>query len=85
MKPHLIIKENKGRGHRSGMNKIKKDVLKYSLKKEYYTLPTEVKLLTINFVDPEDQTDPENHMSYFDILNKMGITHLISSRIQMDN
>ena len=67
------------------MNKIKKDVLKYSLKKEYYTLPTEVKLLTINFVDLEDQTNLKDHMSYFDILNKMGITHLISSRIQMDN
>jgi hypothetical protein len=79
MKPHLIIKENKGHGHRSGMNKIKKDILKYSLKKEYYTLPPEVKLLTINFVDLED------HMSYFDILNKMDITRLISSRIQMDN
>ena len=61
------------------MNKIKKDVLKYSLKKEYYTLPPEVKLLTINFVDPED------HTSYFDTLNKMDITHLISSRIQIDN
>jgi hypothetical protein len=79
MKHHLIIKENKGHEHRSGMNKIKKDVLKYSLKKEYYTLPPEVKLLTINLVDPKD------HMSYFDILNKMGITYLISSRIQMDN
>jgi hypothetical protein len=44
-----------------------------------------VKLLTIKFVDPEDQTNPEHHMSYFDILNKMDITHLISSRIQMDN
>jgi hypothetical protein len=61
------------------MNKIKKNVLKYSLKKEYYTLLPEMKLLTINFVDPED------HMNYFDILNKMGVTHLISSRIQMDN
>ena len=79
MKHHLIIKENNGCGHRSGMNKIKKDVLKYFLEKEYYTLPSEVKLLTINFVDPED------HMSYFDILNKMDITRLISSRIQMDN
>ena len=59
--------------------KSRKDILKYSLKKEYYTLPPEVKLLTINFVDPED------HMSYFDILNKMDITRLISSRIQMDN
>jgi hypothetical protein len=38
-----------------------------------------MKLLTINFVDPED------HMSYFDILNKMDVTHLISSRIQIDN
>jgi hypothetical protein len=54
MKSHLIIKENMGRGHRSGLNKIKKDVLKYSLKKEYYTLPPEVKLLTINFIDLED-------------------------------
>ena len=44
-----------------------------------------MKLLIINFVDPEDQTNPKDHMSYFDILNKMGITHLISSRIQMDN
>jgi hypothetical protein len=44
-----------------------------------------VKLLTINFVDPEDQTNLEDHMSYFDILNKMDVTHLISSRIQMDN
>ena len=44
-----------------------------------------MKLLTINFVDPKDQTDLENHMSYFDILNKMDITHLISSRIQMNN
>jgi hypothetical protein len=79
MKHHLIIKENNGHGHRSGMNKIKKDVLKYSLKKEYYTLPPKVKLLTINFVDPED------HISYFDTLNKMDITHLISSRIQIDN
>ena len=79
MKSHLIIKENKSCGHRSGMNKIKKDVLKYSLKNEYYTLPPEVKLLTINFVDPED------HISYFDILTKMGVTRLISSRIQMDN
>ena len=67
------------------MNKIKKDVLKYSLKKEYYTLLPEVKLLTINFVDLEDQTDPEHHTSYFDIQNKMDVTHLISSRIQMDN
>ena len=67
------------------MNKIKKDVLKYSLKKEYYTLSPEVKLLIINFVDLKDQTDPEDHMSYFDILNKMDVTHLISSRIQMDN
>jgi hypothetical protein len=67
------------------MNKIKKDVLKYSVKKGYYTLPLEVELLTINFVDPEDQTDPEDHMSYYDILNKMDVTHLISSRIQMDN
>ena len=57
------------------MNKIKKDVLKYSLKKEYCTLPPQVKLLTINFVDPGDQIDPEDHMSYFDILNKMDITH----------
>ena len=56
------------------MNKIKKDVLKYSLKKKYYTLSPEVKLLTINSIDPED------HMSYFDILNKMDVTHLISSR-----
>ena len=62
------------------MNKIKKDVLKYSLKKEYYTLSPEVKLLIINFVDLKDQTDPEDHMSYFDILNKMDVTHLISSR-----
>ena len=54
MKPHLIIKENKSGGHRSGMNKIKKDVHKYSLKNEYYTLPPEVKLLTINFIDPKD-------------------------------
>ena len=61
------------------MNKIKKDVLKYSFKKKYYTLSPEVKLLIINFVDPKD------HMSYFDILNKMDVTHLISSRIQMDN
>ena len=53
--------------------------------KGYYTLPLEVKLLTINFVDLEDQTNPEKHMSYFDILNKMGITYLIFSRIQMDN
>jgi hypothetical protein len=67
------------------MNKIKKDVLKYSLKKEYYTLQPEVKILTINFVDLKDQIDLENHMSYFDILNKMDVTHLISSRIQMDN
>ena len=44
-----------------------------------------MKLLTINFVDPEDQTDLEDHMSYFDILNKIDVTHLISSRIQMDN
>ena len=44
-----------------------------------------MKLLTINFIDLEDQTNPEDHMSYFDILNKMDITHLISSRIQMDN
>jgi hypothetical protein len=61
------------------MNKIKKDVLKYSLKKEYYILPPEVKLLTINFVDPED------HMSYFDILNKMDVTYRNSSRIQIDS
>ena len=61
------------------MNKIKKDVLKYSFKKKYYTLSPEVKLLIINFVDPKD------HMSYFDIPNKMDVTHLISSRIQMDN
>ena len=61
------------------MNKIKKDVLKYSFKKKYYTLSPEVKLLIINFVDPKD------HMSYFDILNKMDVTHLISSRIQIDN
>ena len=67
------------------MNKIKKDVLKYSFKKKYYTLSPEVKLLTINFVDPEDQTNLEDHMSYFDILNKMDVTHLISSRIQIDN
>ena len=67
------------------MNKIKKDVLKYSLKKEYYTLQPEVKILTINFVDLKDQIDSENHMSYFDILNKMDVTHLISSRIQIDN
>jgi hypothetical protein len=44
-----------------------------------------VKLLTIIFVDPEDQTDPKDQMSYFDILNKMDVTHLILSRIQMDN
>ena len=44
-----------------------------------------MKLLTINFVDPEDQIDPKDHMSYFDILNKIDITHLISSKIQMDN
>ena len=44
-----------------------------------------MKLLTINFVDPEDQTDPEDHTSYFDIINKMDITNLISSKIQMDN
>ena len=44
-----------------------------------------MKLLTINFVDPEDQTDPEDHTSYFDIINKMDITHLISSKMQMDN
>ena len=44
-----------------------------------------MKLLTINFVDPENQTDPEDHMSYFDIPNKMDVTYLISSRIQMDN
>ena len=56
------------------MNKIKTDVFKYSLRNKYYTLPPEVKLLTINFVDPED------HMSYFDMLNKMDDTHLISSR-----
>ena len=61
------------------MNKIKKDVLKYSLKKGYYTLPPEVELLTINFVDPKD------HMSYYDILNKMDVTHLISFKIQMNN
>jgi hypothetical protein len=67
------------------MNKIKKDVLKYFLKKEYYTLPPEVKLLTKNFIDPEDQTDPKDHISYFDILNKMDVTYLISFRIQMDN
>ena len=67
------------------MNKIKKDVLKYFLKKEYYTLPPKVKLLTKIFIDSEDQTDLEDHMSYFDILNKMDVTHLISSRIQMDN
>ena len=67
------------------MNKIKKNVLKYSLKKEYYTLSPEMKLLKINFVDPKDQTDSKDHMSYFDILNKMNVTHLISSRIQMDN
>ena len=85
MKHHLIIKENKGREYRSGINKIKKDVHKYSLKKEYYTLPSKMKLLTINFVDLEDQTNPEKHMSYFDILNKMGITYLIFSRLQMDN
>ena len=85
MKHHLIIKENKGREYRSGINKIKKDVHKYSLKKEYYTLPSKMKLLTINFVDLKDQIDSENHMSYFDILNKMDVTHLISSRIQMDN
>ena len=63
------------------MNKIKKDVLKYSLKKGYYTLSPEVKLLTINFIDLEDQTNPEDRMSYFDILNKIDVTHLISSRI----
>ena len=40
--------------HRSGMNNIKKDVLKYSSKNEYYTLSPEVELLTINFVDPKD-------------------------------
>ena len=44
-----------------------------------------MKLLTIIFVDPEDQTDPKDQMSYFDILNKMDVTHLILSRIQMDN
>ena len=44
-----------------------------------------MKLLTINFVNPEDQTNPEDHMSYFDILNKMDVTHLIYSRIQMGN
>ena len=44
-----------------------------------------MKLLIINFVDPEDQTKPKDHMSYFDILNKMNVTHLISSMIQMDN
>ena len=44
-----------------------------------------MKLLTINFVDPEDQTDPKDNMSYFDILNKMDVINLISSRIQMDN
>ena len=44
-----------------------------------------MKLLTINFVDPEDQTNPEDHMSYFDILDKMYVTHLISSGLQMDN
>ena len=44
-----------------------------------------MKLLTINFVNPEDQTDLEDHMSYFDILNKMDITHMISFKIQMDN
>jgi hypothetical protein len=55
MKPHsIIIEGNNGRGHRRGMHKIKKDVLKYSIKKEYYTLPHEVKVLTINFVDLED-------------------------------
>jgi hypothetical protein len=62
------------------MNKIKKDVLKYSLKKEYYTLPPKVKLLTTNFVDPENHLIQKDHMSYFDILNKMDVTHLISSR-----
>jgi hypothetical protein len=62
------------------MNKIKKDVLKYSLKKEYYTLPPKVKLLTINFVDPENHLIQKDHMSYFDILNKMDVTPLISSR-----
>jgi hypothetical protein len=67
------------------MNKIKKDVLKYSLKKEYYILPPEMKLLTINLIDLENQTNLEDHMSYFDILNKMDVTHLISSSIQMDN
>ena len=44
-----------------------------------------MKLLTINFVDPEDQTNTEDHMSCFDIQNKIDVTHLISSRIQMDN
>ena len=44
-----------------------------------------MKLLTIIFVDPEDQTDAKDQMSYFDILNKMDVTLLISSRIQMDN
>ena len=44
-----------------------------------------MKLLTINFVNPEDQTNPEDHMSYFDILNKMDVTHSIYSMIQMDN
>jgi hypothetical protein len=39
----------------------------------------------MNFVNPEYLTNLEDHMSYFDILNKMDVTHLISSRIQMDN
>ena len=39
----------------------------------------------MNFVNLEYQTNLEDHMSYFDILNKMNVTHLISSMIQMDN
>ena len=63
MKPHLMIKEEIMVVDIEVVwtNNIKKDVLKYSPKKEYYTLPPEVELLTINFVDSENQTDSEDH------------------------
>ena len=76
MKPHLIIK---GSWTQKWYEQNQEGCSQIFSQNGYYTLPPEIKLLTINFVDPED------HMSNFDILNKMDVTHLISFRIQMDN
>ena len=82
MKPHLIIK---GSWTQKWYEQNQEGCSQIFSQNGYYTLPPEIKLLTINFVDPKDQTGPEDQMSYFDILNKMDVTLLISSRIQMDN